>query len=168
MISCPHCQHKEIVGAIFCSDCGAPLVSFEYEFPSAASEPGAEKVSESTRTPPPFPVAPLGSVLSLHIIDTGEILPLTLSEEITLGRSSQDQPIIPDVDLSPYKAYESGVSRLHASLKVYEDAVMVVDLGSANGTRLNGKKLLPNIPQLLAHGDVITLGKFKIQVLIRS
>jgi pSer/pThr/pTyr-binding forkhead associated (FHA) protein len=43
-----------------------------------------------------------------------------------------------------------------------------MDLGSANGTYLNGKRLKANSKQALSHGDMISLGKLKIQVLLNS
>jgi pSer/pThr/pTyr-binding forkhead associated (FHA) protein len=43
-----------------------------------------------------------------------------------------------------------------------------MDLGSANGTYLNGKRLGPNTEQSISHGDIIALGKLKIQILLKS
>jgi pSer/pThr/pTyr-binding forkhead associated (FHA) protein len=43
-----------------------------------------------------------------------------------------------------------------------------MDLGSANGTYINGKRLEPNVEQVLNHGDIIALGKLKLQVLIKN
>jgi pSer/pThr/pTyr-binding forkhead associated (FHA) protein len=79
---------------------------------------------------------------------------------------SGNQPILPDLDLTGYQAYEGGVSRLHATLKIEKVGITVTDLGSANGTRLNGKKIPPHTPQPLENGDILALGKFKVQVLI--
>jgi len=84
-----------------------------------------------------------------------------------MGRVAEGQPILPDVDLSPYEAYSQGVSRLHAALKVINQRVVIMDLGSSNGTRVNGQKIVPNVDYPLNHGDMIALGKLKIQVLIR-
>jgi pSer/pThr/pTyr-binding forkhead associated (FHA) protein len=88
--------------------------------------------------------------------------------EYTLGRVSGNQPILPDIDLTPFQAYEGGVSRLHATIRVDPDQVFINDLGSANGTRINGKKMAAHSTQELADGDMISLGKFKIQILIRE
>jgi len=30
MIVCPNCHHKELPGALFCSECGARLISLDY------------------------------------------------------------------------------------------------------------------------------------------
>jgi len=64
-------------------------------------------------------------------------------------------------------AYAGGVSRMHALLKRDGKRVILMDLGSANGTYVNGKRLTANVERLLNHGDVVALGKFKFQVLIR-
>ncbi len=75
------------------------------------------------------------------MIETGQILPLADRTEFTLGRSAEGQPIVPDVDLSPHNAYANGVSRLHAVLKLIHDQIVIMDLGSSNGTYLNGSRL---------------------------
>jgi pSer/pThr/pTyr-binding forkhead associated (FHA) protein len=108
----------------------------------------------------------LQSWISLHLLESGQILPLTDRTEFTLGRSVEGQPIVPDVDLSPYNAYANGVSRLHAAIKLVKNQAVIVDLGSSNGTYLNGVRLSPHIETLVAHGDLIYLGKLKMQVLI--
>jgi pSer/pThr/pTyr-binding forkhead associated (FHA) protein len=46
--------------------------------------------------------------------------------------------------------------------------ITVTDLGSVNGTRINGRKITAHIPHPIKNGDILTLGKFKIQVLIRN
>ena len=100
------------------------------------------------------------------MIDTGQILPLADRTEFTLGRSAEGQPIVPDVDLSAYNAYANGVSRLHAALKLVKNRVVLVDLGSSNGTYLYGTRLSPYIEMPVSHGDILYLGKLKMQILI--
>jgi pSer/pThr/pTyr-binding forkhead associated (FHA) protein len=73
------------------------------------------------------------------------ILHLTGQSEFTMGRVAEGQPNLPDVDLSPYEAYAQGVSRLHAVLKLNNQRVFITDLGSSNGTRVNGQKIMPNV-----------------------
>jgi len=166
MIICPNCQHKEISGAIYCSKCGAQLIDASVATQKIQASDTGKVARHSTNPLPPPASQPLQSWISLHIIESGQILPLADRTEFTLGRSAEGQPIIPDVDLSPYNAYASGVSRLHAAIKLVKNQVVVVDLGSSNGTYLNGIRLSPYIETLVAHGDYIYLGKLKIQVLI--
>ena len=96
------------------------------------------------------------------------MLPLSDRNEFTLGRISEGQPIMPDIDLSPYYAYANGVSRLHAVIKRVDEQVILMDLGSSNGTYLNGKRMTPNVEQGLNHGDVVMFGKLKIQILLKT
>lgn len=159
MIICPNCQNPEMPGAIFCQRCGSHLVTLLQSRPAAQSSNGIhKKYSEQ---------APMVNI-SLSIVDAGQVLPLLGKSEYTIGRISYDQPVLPDIDLSSYLAYEKGVSRLHISVRISGRKVTVTDLGSINGTQLNGKIILPNQSYPLDHGDFLTLGKMKIQVLIRE
>lgn len=109
--------------------------------------------------------------LSLRVIQNDAIIGLRGGQAYILGRSSYHDESDPEeisdleIDLSPYQAYESGVSRRHAILQSEEGRITVIDLGSANGTRLNGRNIPANIPQLVEYGDILTLGKFKLEIL---
>jgi pSer/pThr/pTyr-binding forkhead associated (FHA) protein len=117
------------------------------------------------------------SKVSIRILDNGQEIILEQGEYI-LGRTTQDRTqgssstSVPsgqtDIDLSPFQAYEAGVSRHHASLFVGYDAVTLTDLGSTNGTRLNGNTIEAFTPEELNDEDVITLGKLKIQIFIKT
>jgi len=172
MILCPNCHHQEVSGALFCSECGAQLVSSDrlgtQSIPRNTAEilvPSLESASAEVNT---TQAGTPDAVVSLYLVDSGQIIHLAGRTEFTLGRVADNQPILPDVDFSPYEAYAQGVSRLHASLKIINQRVVITDLGSSNGTRVNGQKIMPHIDYLLNHGDVVALGKLKIQVLIRK
>ncbi len=163
MIICPSCKHTEVDGTIFCSECGAQMIRFDglqtQNFPDmpvpvdVTTAPMGEEAAEVA-----------GAWISLHLLESGQILPVSERSDFTLGRVSDNQPIMPDLDLSDYKAYDNGVSRLHAVIRRNQGSVMIMDLGSANGTYINGVRILPNIEQPLRHGDVVALGKLKMQV----
>ena len=167
MIVCPNCQHKNLDGTVFCSECGMPvsdvqpIVTHTISVDDAPSPPVDRKKADSYQKE-------LDTWASLHLLDSGQILPLGDRTDFTLGRVSEAQPIMPDIDLTPYQAYANGVSRLHAVLKREGNRVFVMDLGSSNGTYLNGKRLTPNVEQTLNHGDMLSLGKLKIQILLRK
>ena len=168
MIICSNCRHENVSGAVFCEECGAQLDGVETLVTQAITD---EQIEEELRKKAPRPdtdSAPANSWLSLHLMDSGKILPLASRSEFTLGRLSEGQPIMPDIDLTPYQAYASGVSRLHAVVKRDGSQVLVMDLGSSNGTYLNGRRLNPHMEELLHHGDIVALGKLKIQVLLRN
>lgn len=168
MIICSNCQHKNVAGAMFCAECGAQLDGVETLITQAITDEDIERELKSKAGRPEAPAVPSNSWLSLHLMDSGKILPLASRNEFTLGRLSEGQPIMPDIDLTPYQAYASGVSRLHAVVKRDSNRVMVMDLGSSNGTYLNGRRLNPHMEESLNHGDIVALGKLKIQVLLRN
>ena len=168
MIICTNCQHKNVAGAMFCAECGAQLDGIETLTTQAITN---EQISNElkNKAPRPDPIStPTNSWISLHLMDSGKILPLASRNEFTLGRLSEGQPIMPDIDLTPYQAYASGVSRLHAVVKRDAERVLVMDLGSSNGTYLNGRRLNPHMEESLNHGDIVALGKLKIQILLRN
>jgi serine/threonine-protein kinase len=120
-------------------------------------------------TIPPFTTPTLDIVnVTLHVVETGELLTLEDNTEFVLGRSDEKYNVHPDVDLTPFEAYKKGVSRRHAAIKIgNKNEVSLVDLESTNGTWLNGAKVSPQIPIPLHQGDIIALGKLALQVFIR-
>lgn len=75
-----------------------------------------------------------------------------LRRETLLGRSEECTIYLPHAQ----------VSRIHAVVRLSQNGVELVDLGSMNGTRLNGEKLRG--PQPLKDGDVIRIGTEELVV----
>jgi pSer/pThr/pTyr-binding forkhead associated (FHA) protein len=106
-------------------------------------------------------------LMGLRVLATGDVVSLLGRSNYTLGRSIKEQAVVPDIDLANYDAYEYGVSRLHAEMKIEKDGVYVVDLESANGTLINGERLESLRPSPLLHGDVLQLGRMQLQLISR-
>ena len=166
MIICPNCRHSELPGSLFCSECGALLEGVAGIATQSIQRTTNQLVDQEEPSVPETAIS-LKAAVSICVVDSGQILPLENREEFTLGRSAEGQPITPDIDLAPFRAYEQGVSRLHASVRLEGKQVVATDLGSVNGTRLNSQKIPPHKPCNLNHGDVLTLGKMKLQILLR-
>jgi len=170
MIICPNCQHKELPGALFCSECGAQLVTIDVLNTRSIKKTTSGLLESPTVVPQVNPVPSAGKSsepsISLHIVDSGQVIHLKERKEFTLGRTVEGQPILPDVDLTPFDAFSLGVSRLHAALRIVNHDVVVTDLGSSNGTRVNGQKIVPHVDYPINHGDIVALGKLKIQIII--
>lgn len=163
MIICQNCKSQEPDGTIFCSECGTqlpPNVAQTQKFAPDSAE--LQSVIQFANEIP----KQSNNWVSLHLLDSGHVLSFSDRSEFTLGRLSENQPIEPDVDLSPFKAFDNGVSRLHAVIRHVDDNVILVDLGSSNGTYINGIRIMPNAEQQLRHGDIVALGKLKMQIVL--
>jgi len=57
---------------------------------------------------------------------------------------------------------------MHAEIRLAPEAVSIVDLESANGTLVNGKRAEPLTPVVLRHGDVIQIGRLRLQLITRT
>ena len=154
---------------MFCAECGAQLVGKDAMTTQNISTNEFKQIGGDAEKNDKYqPFDGQDAWGSLHLLDTGQVIPLSQKNEFTIGRISEGQPIMPDIDLSQYQAYAAGVSRLHAIIKRGDAHMVFMDLGSANGSFINGKRLVPNEEQLLRHGDIVALGKLKIQVLIKN
>ena len=169
MIVCPNCKHKEHDGALFCSECGSQLT---YNDPLATSS--IRRVTTEVRdqlNPAQFaPTIPasMTAKLMVYLVDYGQFIPIQERTEFTLGRESDGQPIMPDIDLTSYKAYENGVSRLHAVVRHVKKNFFIMDLGSANGTYINGTRISPNVDVPITTSDIVSLGKLKFQIILNN
>ena len=70
--------------------------------------------------------------------------------QVTIGRTVDNDVVLPD----------PGISRQHLSIRDKGGAYIVRDLGSSNGTQLNGNKITEEV---LRSGDVITAGDAQIR-----
>jgi two-component sensor histidine kinase len=85
---------------------------------------------------------------------------LELQDEVWLGATSDPGMI----DLRPFQAKEFGVSRQHAKIVGTDSTLSVVDLGSTNGTSVNGEPIKANTPQALTSGDMLKLGGLELVI----
>jgi len=168
MISCKVCNNEEFSGAIFCGECGSQLAFLTGKkvdtlvYPSQAK--GLELDISNT-----IPKKLLESRnFILYYADGEEVLNLPDQDEFTIGRFVEGQVITPDVDLNPFDAFDKGVSRIHATIRIDDkkNKVHVIDLGSANGSSVNGYEIPANSEVPLNHGDVLSLGKINLKVIL--
>lgn len=105
-----------------------------------------------------------GTNAILQLVSSGGWLSLALDEPMILGRG----PSVTGektLDLTDFGGYEQGMSRRHCMLRRSDNRLKVADLGSANGTYLNDKQLVPHVDYTVRHGDQLVLGRLAITVL---
>ncbi len=103
-------------------------------------------------------------VIEFRIIGTASVLQVQVQQVMTIGRFDRETQQKPDIDLESYAGYHYGVSRTHAKLITRNSRVTISDSGSANGTYINGERLDEEREYRLHHGDILALGKMKLQV----
>jgi hypothetical protein len=99
-------------------------------------------------TPPPqdFMGAPRGRG---YVVIDGK-RNLLAGERMTIGRSRESELVVDDPN----------VSRSHAEIRKTIEGWMIVDLGSTNGVKVNGKRVQEEV---LRPGDKITLGLVELE-----
>lgn len=166
MIECPTCKYQQFVGTIYCSECGTRLIHIS-PIPDTAPYETTEGKKKASSPSVPGPSLQTGALLGLKIVGSDSVVSLLGRVNYTLGRTIDDQPVIPDVDLSPFGADEHGVSRIHAEVRLQPEGIYIIDLDSANGTKVNGNLLETITPAHLRHGDIIQLGSLSLQLISR-
>ena len=89
-----------------------------------------------------------------------------VTEGYVIGRSDEALRYTPDIDLSLYDSRDKGVSRRHAALVNFRGVPHIIDLFSANGTYLNGKRLPPDQPYALGQFNKLRLGTLNVIITI--
>ena len=83
---------------------------------------------------------------------------LDVRQSLVIGRADPGSEQGADLDLSPHRAQEHGVSRQHAVLIPASEGLFLTDLESTNGTWINSAYLEPGRRHLLVPGDRVELG----------
>lgn len=87
----------------------------------------------------------------------GEPFPLKPGSN-TLGRKDSNDIVISD----PY------VSGSHATIEVTESEILLTDVGSTNGTMLNGARMVPNEPVRINPDDEIMIGAKTLRIRLKE
>jgi CheY-like chemotaxis protein len=104
-------------------------------------------------------------VMELRVVGTAVTLQVNVKDHMLIGRADPERGINPEIDLTEPDGIGKGVSRRHASIVVHDERVFVRDLGSTNGTQLNGVPCDPLTEYRLRHGDELTFGNMRLQVI---
>ena len=105
-----------------------------------------DKAAE-TKAAPPAPPGPAGWIM----VD-GRQIQLYEGDNI-VGRDLAARVLLDSVR----------VSRRHANVTINDGAAKIEDLDSRNGTLIRGEKIAKGVPVLLADGDEISIGGFKLK-----
>ncbi len=156
--TCVKCRQEFPAEETVCPHCNTVVGSAE-----------AQKTGDTNKLPEKNPDAYSPAVVAKDVVlileAQGKQISLPVAEELTLGRfGPNDEGQKPDVALNDFAAEQNGISRRHAKLIRKNSLVYLMDLGSTNGTFLNGQRLLPNAQRMLRRGDEIYLGYLRVYI----
>jgi hypothetical protein len=184
---CQECGKESQPGEVICSSCGGALTDAELDLPEVVAFPNSTRQGNSAQSildapatplaPPPtveegavagptMPVAPpLPEALVIDGTAQGPRLEVTvgglagaftLSRPVTaIGRPDPASGHRPDIDLS----MDAAVSRRHAEIRGGSGGYRIFDLGSTNGTIVNGSQIPRQQEVPLKDGDEIRVGE---------
>ena len=193
MIICPNCKEEIEESSHYCDPCGQELVNCsscgrvgmgrrcthcgglmvsadEYQqqqqqpsassrAQSAASQSFSFVTQASVRQPdaPAAPVARAGGIPTLTLYNPSLDIRMVGVNGAVIGRRQ-----------GPYQQLFDGnmyISGIHAQLIYKPDAGWcIIDKHSSNGTKLNQRDLLPDVPMSIKSGDIVTLANINLQV----
>lgn len=157
-VACPNCGKRNRDGELFCLACGYVLRQDGSAFDTVRlSDPSAPAGDY-------FP--PNGTIL---LVERGsnlqfKIRPADVPHDIVIGRA--DHTVAPDIDLSTVAGDKFSVSRMHLSIRHNKvtNTIAATDMGSTNGTYINGQRLYPQELRTLRHGDELRLGNLVFNI----
>jgi hypothetical protein len=158
-LTCPTCGLRNPVGQLVCIRCQSDLVAREITL-----NLGLDPALPEARTRAVGDVLIAANTPIIFEIDS-IVLQLPVAARLTLGRQAVARDAkISHIDLTPYAAWESGISRTHVEIRRKIMLAYIVDLGSTNGSVLNGRRLYPHAEHLLRSGDKLQFSRMNITV----
>jgi pSer/pThr/pTyr-binding forkhead associated (FHA) protein len=163
MIRCRDCGATQYEGSLYCSECGRNLIQ------DSKQETDVLPFSEYAHRPPPPPISELEVLTADDAKQITFVIPssrrrytLPLAKQISIGRAIEDKKT--NLDFAEDNGMELGVSRTHAVLQWSNKGVIIMDLGSTNGTFLNNHHLPKNKPYPIQSGDELRFGELLVHV----
>jgi hypothetical protein len=160
---CAQCSYYMLPHEKVCPRCGHP-----------APDMALVETGILTRNPLTLPAERSGNDLFavgaqavFQFLPSGLCLALPVKRPVILGRGA---PSTAEelVDLTDLNALRHGVSRRHCILQRRDPHLILMDLGSTNGTYLNGMLLRAHQSYTMMDGDQLILGTLRVAVAFRA
>lgn len=155
-VVCPNCEEVNLDTRVSCSNCQVylPVLAPEPEPEPEISDAMPTPICDRCQSPIPdaidrCPYCPLQATLRFPWGD----ISITEGQQILVGRHV-DSPVAGDLSNEDW----NNISRRHARFTLTCSELQVQDLGSTNGTYLNGVAVPSQNPIAVASTDIVQLG----------
>lgn len=130
--------------------------TFGTVFPFSVFQSASLNTADSPR--PEDGAPPTSARIRLSATSGADSREYVLSTPILIGRQDPSSSRPPDLETRR----DAAVSRRHARIIFRDSGILVEDLGSANGTDVNGTPVVPEAPRPLDVGDEIRVGEHTV------
>ncbi len=159
MVICSNCGHQNLEGALFCAQCGVALTAISVGTKQLGEgaddlQAGSEKLDDEY-------------IVFLHVMGFEDPITVQVQDQIVLGRTGGEVENIAHLNLDGYGAAEQGASRRHGLFTREGNRLYLSDLGSTNGTFLNGQRIRPDEYLVVRDGDEIRLGHLTMRLFFK-
>jgi hypothetical protein len=161
---CPACNKENEDNAAICINCGVWLEGVSTEF-VGISDPSVNDLNAQIESFIDLEWIPENGV---GIQVAGETIPIyvPLRKDLVIGRTTEfTSPTDDFLDLSHLNAGALGVSRRHVMIRRIDSGYEVVDLTSSNGSWINDRRLVPNIPYTFPSGSQLRMGNMRLLIM---
>lgn len=167
LTKCPKCKANIESDSWFCDQCGSELFICPeckiFGKGKRCTQCGTELVKASSMasshivTTPSATIRPATSAPQQpgHLVCTNPPIRLGLESGVIIGRRGHYPTVF---------AAFGDISGNHAKIELNGQQWQVTDLGSTNGTFLNGESLTPNQPYPIKVGDILRFSTFDFKV----
>lgn len=161
-MNCPSCGKSNQIQELLCYACGALLRPANSEFET-------QMLAETNDLSLSNDFYGEQSYILLRTRDGEQFEARPQQAEVVIGRGVRGSAMVPDVDLGPLGGEGLGVSRLHLTLRYDGDhhTITLLDMGSVNGTYVNGQRLHPHEVRVVRDTDELRLGRFVLTINFR-
>lgn len=94
----------------------------------------------------------------------GNPLTINVNPMIVIGRKRCFGDYEVNIDLTDFNGVDLGVSHYHAMILALDNNLYIKDIGSLNGSLINGERMKPSQEYKLIHGDIVTFGQLTFRV----
>ncbi len=162
MSTCPRCSFQNPEQSLFCQNCELLLTD---NVPKQRSKTTAllngAVLNDVTQATAIFD----DTGIVVMIGDQTVALPVNQKNKVYIGRDVTSRLFSTFIDLTLFGGRELGVSRIHAVIeRSLAGTYQLMDLGSMNGSRINGKRLKPFKLYPLADEMKVMIGSFPMSL----
>ncbi len=163
LLVCPHCKNAVAAADVHCKHCNFNLRDVKAAEKTLVMPHETQDVIQAPARRAYFPK---NAYLHLAFEQKEKSINIYFDKEnhAIMGRGLVTDTDVMRIDLAPYGAVQYGVSRRHVRIIRMPATVIVEDLGTLNGTFINGERLSSSHRYVLCEGDTLKMGGLAVKV----